>query len=580
MTRPPFRRFLRRMLVILVPLVTLGCHSEPKRPNVLLISLDTLRADHLSCYGYHRQTSPFLDELAAKGVRYTNFFVNTYPTPSSHATILSGQYQETHRVGYDTIRHHSRHRFTLPSHLRMIQEILEEEGYTAVAVTDGGLVAGRLGFERGFSEYLDDQSQGVVRGTDRLLNLLKTHSTADRPVFAFYHTFEIHTPYASPEEYERMFSDLASDFQPTTQNMLRIRTNPSELTRAELEHVKAQYDAGIRDTDDVLKGVFSELQAIGFLENSLVMITSDHGEEFAEHGRLLHLESLYDEVLRVPMIVLGSDIGSGRVDTRMASSVDIVPTILEYVGIEADVRLDGKDLLGLQQGDEGDQVVISQFGNRLYSVRTHEWKFVENLKLNSEWLFNILRDPGETVNLSVEKDSVRVKLKGRLEGWKKDQRVQAMELANSDPSAETLRSLRTLGYVQGPNAPKSELVKRRIIGHIDVMGGSKRARIVGNDRVLVSGWDADTLEGAPVNKVVILVDGEILGETTQFFARRDVAEGYRRDDLLNCGWKVRVRAGHLNAGGHRLDGLAISHDGLVGMLQPLNFEVADSTAVK
>ena len=93
MTRPPFRRFLRRMLVILVPLVTLGCHSEPKRPNVLLISLDTLRADHLSCYGYHRQTSPFLDELAAKGVRYTNFFVNTYPTPSFHATILSGQYQ-------------------------------------------------------------------------------------------------------------------------------------------------------------------------------------------------------------------------------------------------------------------------------------------------------------------------------------------------------------------------------------------------------------------------------------------------------------------------------------------------------
>ena len=98
MTRPPFGRFLRRMLVVLVPLVTLGCHTESKRPNVLLISLDTLRADHLSCYGYDRQTSPFLDELAAKGVRYTNFFVNTYPTPSSHATILSGQYQETLRL--------------------------------------------------------------------------------------------------------------------------------------------------------------------------------------------------------------------------------------------------------------------------------------------------------------------------------------------------------------------------------------------------------------------------------------------------------------------------------------------------
>ena len=348
MTRPSLHRFVRRLLVVFVLGVTLGCQTESKRPNVLLISLDTLRADHLSCYGYHRQTSPFLDELASRGVLFKNAFVNTHGTPQSHATILSSQYQETHKVMFKFLRAGRRASAVpanpVPNRIVLLQEILRGNGYVTLGVTDGGYMAENFGFARGFAEFRDDRD-GVQAGTGKLISMVQRYAQDDQPIFALLHTYEIHMPYTPPERYRTIFGQFSSKFVPIYENVKPLKNDASALSKDDLEAMEGMYDGGIRFVDDTLRRMFSALAEIGFLDNYIVVITSDHGEEFGEHGGLEHSPTLYDELLRVPLIIAGSGVPGGRVDERMASSIDIVPTILNHAGVEVDIPFEGMDLL-------------------------------------------------------------------------------------------------------------------------------------------------------------------------------------------------------------------------------------------
>ena len=208
----------------------------------------------------------------------------------------------------------------VPASLTMVQQALADRGYTTIGVTENGYVSASLGFDRGFTNFFDG-AVGMKGGISKLMELLAKYSESDDPIFAFYHTYEIHSPYTPPEEYQTIFGQFESDFVPTNDNLKDFTDRASELSDADLAFLNAMYDGGIRYADDLLRQFFASLEEIGFLDQCLVIITSDHGEEFGDHGGLLHKRTLYDELLRVPLILVGEGVSVGKVDERMASSV-------------------------------------------------------------------------------------------------------------------------------------------------------------------------------------------------------------------------------------------------------------------
>ena len=156
------------------------------------------------------------------------------------------------------------------------------------------------------------------------------------------HTYEIHHPYDPPERYRSSFGDFGKAID--SKRFREVRKDSSVLSQDELDALIGLYDGEIRYTDDALRSMFGELRAMGFLDNCLVVITSDHGEEFGEHGHLDHLGLLYDELLHIPLILVGDSVPRGKVDERLVSTVDVLPTILGYVRIEVQHSLEGRDL--------------------------------------------------------------------------------------------------------------------------------------------------------------------------------------------------------------------------------------------
>ncbi len=444
MTAGPGRQRVGVALCLLFACLS-GCARKPPPPNILLISLDTLRADHVGAYGYARETTPFLDALAGDGVLFRNAFVNCLPTPASHTTILSSWYQETHLMFHAPstamdIR-------LIPDSVPLVQEVLGRHGYATVAVTGGGYVGGALGFRRGFDEF-DDQVGNAFHAARRLVALAGRPAWKNRPVFAFFHTYEIHMPYRVPEEYRSMFGHFESDLDVSAENLFRLSLEGATLSPEDLAVVEVMYDRGIRLTDDALRVLFDGLKLSGFLDHALVIITSDHGEEFGEHGGLGHGDKLYDELLRVPLIVQGPDGPRGKIVERLVSSVDIVPTILAAAGVEPQWPVAGRDLLALPAAS-GEEVVISQVGQALYSVRTPEWKLITRAGTEpSEELYDLRADPREQVDVSESfPDAVR-KLRGLLEGWRAGLPPSVEEVTEVPLLDEQREKLKALGYIQ------------------------------------------------------------------------------------------------------------------------------------
>ena len=597
----------RKFLPILLFLcVFSGCSSPPQsRPNILLISIDTLRADHLGCYGYQRATSPFMDELASRGTRFENFFVNTYATPQSHATILSSQFQETHGVGYfqlaptaaihknfaaadpdvqkgplriplrkpqDGFPEFTTRDVKLPVRLPLVAELLSASGYSTLAVTEGGFMSASLGFDRGFDHFYDE-STSAETGVDKLIELLDKNVEKDSPVFALYHTYAVHSPFTPPEAYRGMFGGFDTTLEATGNFPAQFEKRVTTLSEDDLRFVRAMYDAGIRHADDVLRDLFSRLSDRSFSDNMMVILTSDHGEALGEHGNLMHgMPSLHDEIIKVPLIIVAGKPSTGTIDDRMASTVDIVPTMLNYAGLQTPSEVKGADLLRAPSAEPAEQFVFAQYGNRLYAVRTHNWKLVKDMGAGKIALYNIKADPGENHDVSEEHQDVVASLSGMLEMSVTDARETKFVATVPELTAKEMTKLKSLGYVHESTPPK-RVEGPRIRGHVDLMAGAKSPTITRGSKVEVNGWAVNSLTGASILKVVLLSQGAIVGQITDFHPREDVAQGFNRDDFINSGWRLTTAPINLEPGKYRLDAMAIDHDGTVGMLQPLTFSV-------
>lgn len=343
--------------------------AQPERPNVVMISVDTLRADRLSLYGYERETSPNLDTWARRSAAVFRSAVVQAPwTLPSHVSMLTGLEAYRHGVHF--------YNMTIPRSLTFLAEILHEAGYSTKAVTGGGLLHPRYGFTQGFDRYWyysGSRATGeeLSQGMERVLEWLK--EPPGHPFFLFIHTYEVHTPWRSRQPYFDRFSDLPAvqdmrvknpDPDPEEGFLGRNEVSdinlhrpklPVEPTEAELvELANAAYDSGIAYTDKQLGRLFELLARHELDGDTIVVVTSDHGELLGEYGVIGH-RYFYEQNTLVPLIIAApGGRGAGVEIDSQVRSIDIVPTVLELVGLQATEDIDGESLVPLLDGGDRD----------------------------------------------------------------------------------------------------------------------------------------------------------------------------------------------------------------------------------
>lgn len=337
-----------------------GAEERSAPPSIVLISLDTLRADRLSIYGYERPTSPNLDAWAERSATvFGNAIAQAPWTLPSHVSLLTGLNAHRHGIGHEDS-------VARPG-LLLLPEILRAAGYASLAITGGGWLHPRFGFTQGFDRFLPSPGlKSKTMAAEIETALAWTREYRDRPYFLFFHTYEVHAPYRPRAPYFDHFSDAGS----SELNRLLAAPRPPIVTPppgggfvttkklawptlSELdveEVVGALYDSGIAAADELLARLLNSLEREGFLDNGIVVITSDHGELLGEHGLAGH-EYLYDENLKVPLLIAGpAGLGAGQEVAAQVRSVDVMPTVLELAGVEAPAGLDGQSLVGLMKG--------------------------------------------------------------------------------------------------------------------------------------------------------------------------------------------------------------------------------------
>jgi arylsulfatase A-like enzyme len=443
--------------------------GDPPRPNLVLVSIDTLRADHLTAYGYERPTSPAISRLADDGVLFEQAFSQSPKTATSHMSLLTGVYPPAHRVANWGERRVRRLSEDVPT----LATMLARSGYRTAAHTDGGNVSARLGFDQGFERYLEHRGAGTVfEGARKALDrFVEADGAAGRaPFFLFVHTFEVHDPYVPPAEYAAEFVDpsYSGSIVGSQEELDRLASGRSywashdeywkrvdRTDPADIQHLQDLYDAGILYTDAQFGSFMDHLRRLDLDAETIVVVLSDHGEEFLEHGGFLH-NSLFQEILHVPLILrfpASLDLPAGRRIQTIVRLVDVVPTLLEAMGLPAPEHLQGQSLMPLIFGGEGPtRPVFSQWlaGGRIVALRDGDWKYIRIKR--QEQLFDLSEDPGE----SADRRSVRPEILARLQSEVEEIIGDSYAFAEAQTPArppsldeETRKQLEALGYLDG-----------------------------------------------------------------------------------------------------------------------------------
>ena len=348
--------------------------GEFERPNVLVLLIDTLRADRLGSYGWERARTPRLDELASKGVRYANPMSPSSWTLPSHASIFTSTFSSQHGLWQDQ---------RLPAELTTVGETLQSSGYRTAAFAEAGFLNARHGFDRGF-EIFDSKNRDCSVTFELATDWIEARKT---PYFAFVHTYQVHNPYEPPDEFReglvRPYSgDLPKDISVRDYEWGR---GGAPLTGADLDYVSDLYDAEIAYVDHQVGQFLDGLRAAGALENTLIVVTSDHGEEFFDHGNTLHGMSLYEEQLRVPLILnWPGHFEGGLVPEHPVHLVDLAPTIAAAVGVQTPLSWIG-EALETTPGDTKRPLFTSMLthwssparrGEQTYALREGNLKYI------------------------------------------------------------------------------------------------------------------------------------------------------------------------------------------------------------
>jgi arylsulfatase A-like enzyme len=484
-----FSAFVSVLLLILLALP--GCTG--KRPlnngtNVLLVILDTVRADRFSCYGHDRPTTPKMDLIATRGVRFENFYSNSSWTLAAHASLFTGMYAAGHRATQETLK--------LSPEPTTLAEVLGEAGYETFGASANGVVSVNSGLGRGFDTFVEvfrREFREQVRNERGHLNNIAfkrflESSDREKPFFAFLNYIAAHAPYTPVEPHRTRLLDPGIPPERVSQaTRLRMPDHymRGKITQGDFAVLSQLYDGEINFLDTYVFDLLNLLKLDNRLGNTLIIITSDHGENIGDHGHFAHVFSIYNTLLKIPLIVVlpdGSHAGEVRHDT--AQLLDLFPTIIEQCGIEHRGPPEGRDLFAkdasaveatvmaeyyyprqvLSVFDEDELVANAEkfipFMRRLRAIQNGRMKLIWGSDGLRE-LYDVVKDSGEVADLLDRGDHpAKDELLEQLEylvanhhgdtpldppppvGWM----IPGFEGDIDDP--ELLEKLRSLGYIK------------------------------------------------------------------------------------------------------------------------------------
>ncbi len=459
-----------RLVPVATPKLATRTGTAPAgAPNVILLMADTLRADHLSCYGYAANKTPHLDALAADGVRFANTFSQASWTRPSVATILTGLYPASHGAMHKAD--------ILPDRVDTLAEVLARGGYHTIGFANNANVSPAFNFQQGFEAYtylspsfffgadepaaqltmynglrlvrerffaryvdVHNYYQPAEVVTATVKRWLAAEAKQSEPFFLFVHYMDAHDPYFvhpfNGEGYARV-------------------SNPNPLP-ALADKYRKLYDGEISYLDEHVGALLDDLKARGLYDRTLVILTGDHGEEFQEHGGWWHGTTLYDEQIHVPLIMKPASAGGGaKVVEELATSLDIAPTVLASAGLQAPEAMQGHALPLDGSAAPARQSVFAEEdleGNVLQAVRTREWKFItanpgNPRGLAPESLFDLGKDPGEHTDASAAVPAQKEMMRAELGKSVLTARAHAGASEQRGVDAATTERLRALGYV-------------------------------------------------------------------------------------------------------------------------------------
>ncbi|KPK76037.1 MAG: hypothetical protein AMJ79_08610 [Phycisphaerae bacterium SM23_30] len=417
------------LLVLLLLATAAGIYwfaydSNPTIQNVLLISLDTCRADHLSCYGFERQTTPVIDELTQTAALFQNAYTPIPLTLPAHCSMFTGTYPPFHRV-LDNLN------YKLSESNVTLAEILQNKGYFTGAVISSTVLNRRFGTYQGFDRYYDEFEQTIEgkenqerRGEEASRfagEFLVEHQ--QEPFFLFLHYYDPHTKYEPPEPFSSEYAD----------NL---------------------YAGEIAYTDYCIGQVLEKLENLDLLDSTLIIIVGDHGESLGEHGESEHGYYIYKSTTHIPLIIRPPGLRKSKEIEDVATLVDIVPTVLGYLGIDQPSHIQGNDLSELIRGRAAarenryvftESLTPTKFGcNPLLGAVTEQWNYIQTTHPE---LYNFRQDPLEANNL-IEKESQRARL---MQSNLQEMVTQIVTVSQGDNTLEmdeeTRKQLESLGYV-------------------------------------------------------------------------------------------------------------------------------------
>ena len=402
-----------------------------KKPNLLFFGIDSLRRDRMSLYGYERLTTPNIDKYLKDGVVFENCFSPSIPTTPGYSSMLTG----LDCFGTDVVA--LRHQGDLAEGVKTLPEVLRENGYHTTCIGFGNVAS------RGFDEYLDypiswgswESGRSAKAGSLNSVAIPKLEelSKQDKPFFLFMRHMDPHSPYLPPEPFTDMFYqgdqfdksntslDKCYKFKPFRDYF--CSWFPPYCTDA--KYIEAQYDGAVAYMDSCIQAILEKLATLGIEEETIVVFTSDHGETLSDHECYYDHHGLYDCTLVVPFAIRYKGTLNGQRFGEFCQLKDVMPTLLELMGIETDIKFDGQSLMSLvnktgEFKEEPDIYITEATWMRKHGIRTPEWKLIVALEPDFHYkpeieLYNLIKDPGENNNVADENPEVVEYLKKILE---------------------------------------------------------------------------------------------------------------------------------------------------------------------
>ena len=404
-----------------------------RKPNIVLIAVDSLRADHMSCYHYSRQTTPHIDRLAQAGTLFENTYSAFIPTTSAYASMLTGM--DVFSTQVVALRHQG----PMRPEVQTLAEVLREARYTTTCVGFTGNPS-----SRGFDKYLDYAGWGTWKEgrSPKAENLnqvaipeLDRLARQRKPFFLFLRHMDPHAPYLPPGPFERMFyhGNEADPKNTSMQSVMAFKPfrdffaswMPPGIT--DKDYVIAQYDGAVAYMDACIQVIFSALESRGLLHDTIVVFNADHGETLYDHDCYFDHHGLYEPTLHVPLIIrYPRKVAAGKRVAGYNRQQDLMPTLLDLAGIETDIAFDGRSLLPMAAGEvasfQSEFYITECTWMRKHGWRTPEWKLIVALEPDFHFkpaveLYNLIEDPCENHNLAETRPEVVALLRSQMEAW-------------------------------------------------------------------------------------------------------------------------------------------------------------------